>query len=195
MKRVIRLVNHIVILGIVIYLVKFREAEEFLQGSSEDEMFERPLSKTFELDGENDFDFLLGYDGRESLAKLHPSPIHIFRLWQSFLDNVNPLVHVFHAPTVQQQVLDASTNIGSIPSNLEALMFSIYYFAALSLTNEQCLVLFGEEKLVLAARYQGAARNALGNAAFMKTSDLLVLQALVLFLVGSSCVEPFDVLF
>ena len=74
---------------------KFRDAEEMLQGSSEDEMFQTPMTKTYDQLGADCFDFLLGTRSGESLTELHPSPVRIFRLWQTFLDNVNPYV-LFH---------------------------------------------------------------------------------------------------
>ncbi|KAK6845968.1 C6 transcription factor [Apiospora arundinis] len=33
------------------------------------------------------------------LSTLHPEPIQIFRLWQIYLDNVDPLLKVTHTPT------------------------------------------------------------------------------------------------
>jgi hypothetical protein len=55
------------------------------------------------------------------LSVLHPSPLHIFRLWQAFLDNVNPLRKIVHAPTFQCRILGVTGNITSIPQNVEAL--------------------------------------------------------------------------
>lgn len=128
---------------------------------------------------------LLGGTASEiSLLSFHPQPVHIFRLWQTFLDNVNPLLRILHAPTVQHQILEATADLGGVPRNLEALMFCIYHFAVVSLDGDECQNLFGVEKSSLLKRYQTAARQALLNVSFLKTSDLTVLQALTLYLVG-----------
>lgn len=113
----------------------------------------------------------------------HPEPVQIFRLWQTFLDNVNPLTKLFHAPTVQQMVLDASTNIENIPRSTEALIFAIYLASVVSLSDQECESIMGEPKLVLAERYSISTQQALTNAEVLRSSNLVVLQALTLFLV------------
>lgn len=63
-------------------------------------------------------------------------------------------------------------------------MFSIYSMAVVSLDDAQCLSIFGHEKQVLLAKYQSAVQQALVNAGFLRSSDLVVLQALPLYLVS-----------
>ncbi|KAJ9226750.1 transcriptional regulator family: Fungal Specific TF [Paecilomyces variotii] len=116
------------------------------------------------------------------LASAHPRPSNIFRLWQIFLNQIHPLTKVIHAPTVQQQILEASDDIQNIPKELEALMFVIYYFAAHGLKQSECENLFGEDKSVLVSRYCTAAQKALIAADFISSSSLTTLQAFVLFL-------------
>jgi hypothetical protein len=41
----------------------------------------------------------------ESLSSFHPSTGQIFRLWETFLTNVDPLVKIIHVTTVQRQLL------------------------------------------------------------------------------------------
>ncbi len=119
-----------------------------------------------------------------SLSAFHPNPGQIFRLWQTFLDNVNPLIKVIHVPTVQQQLLEASENLEDVSKSMEALMFAIYSLAAISMSNIECESIFGETKNALITRYRNATRYALIAADFITTSDLVVLQAFVLFLVS-----------
>ncbi|KZM22842.1 sequence-specific DNA binding RNA polymerase II transcription factor [Ascochyta rabiei] len=49
------------------------------------------------------------------LRHLHPQPTEAFKLWQVYLDNINPLVKLFHAPTVQQTIAEANGNLDGIP--------------------------------------------------------------------------------
>ena len=119
------------------------------------------------------------------LASLHPQPVQIFRLWQAFLDNVYPLTKIFHGPTVQQLLLEASANVESMSKSMEALLFGIYGCAVLSLKNEQCETIMGETKSSLLNTYRVAAHEALLRAGYLKSSDITILQAYVLFLVSS----------
>ena len=105
-------------------------------------------------------------------------------MWQTFVDSINPLTKILHAPTVQQQVLDASSNLEKISKGTEALLFSIYACAVVAMNDEECKTNFGEERSILLSRYQAGARKALIKAGFLRSSNLIILQAYVLYLVG-----------
>lgn len=115
---------------------------------------------------------------------LHPSVVHIFRLWQIFLDNCNPLVKTFHAPTVQQMIIDASGDLTSLTKPNEALLFSIYFLAIVSLTNEECEQHFGQPRQKLLAKYTRGVQQALVNAKFLRSLNLTTLQAFTLYMIG-----------
>ena len=121
---------------------------------------------------------------KNSLHALHPQPVSIFRLWQVFLDNINPLTKFIHAPTFQQLILEASGNLENIPKGLNALIFGIYLSSVMSLKNKDCEDMFGESKATLFTRYKYASEQALISAGFLKSTDLVVLQAYVLYLVS-----------
>jgi hypothetical protein len=110
--------------------------------------------------------------------------MHILRLWQVFVENVNPLTKLIHTPTVQKDLFDASSNLDSISKSMEALMFAIYSTAVASMSDEECLNIIGQTKAVLQAKNQFATKQALLKAEFIKSSDLVVLQAYALFLVS-----------
>jgi hypothetical protein len=165
------------------YESQFRDAEELLQGESEDEICDAPMTRTFDDIGTDGVDILFASQPLQNLVDLHPSPVHIFRLWQTFLDNANPLIKIFHAPSVQHQILDASANLKNIPKGLEALMFSIYAFAVSSLNDDQSIGMFGKDRIALLTRFQAGARHALLAAGFLRSSEIVVLQAFVLYLV------------
>jgi hypothetical protein len=126
----------------------------------------------------------LGTPSRQSLTHLHPSPIHVFQLWQFFLEGFNPLTKSVHAPTVQQRILDATSDLSSVSRELEALMFAIYCAALMTLTDDEVVKTFGETKTKLLTRYRLCAQQALINAGVLKTSELVVLQAFIIFLVS-----------
>ncbi|KAF2125339.1 hypothetical protein P153DRAFT_370014 [Dothidotthia symphoricarpi CBS 119687] len=118
------------------------------------------------------------------LVTLHPSPAQIFRLWQVYLDNVNPLLKVTHIPTLQPRVVSATGNLTIIDANLEALMFSIYCLAVLSLDAGDCQAMFGSSQEHLLTTYSFGCQQALSNANFLRTDDLDCLTALYLYLVS-----------
>ncbi|KAJ4359157.1 hypothetical protein N0V95_002409 [Ascochyta clinopodiicola] len=118
------------------------------------------------------------------LRLLHPQPVEAFKLWQVYLDNINPLVKLFHAPTVQQTISEANGNLDGIPRNVEALLFAIYCVSVESLSDRECMAITRESKDVTRQRFRSGAQHALINASFLKTSDLMVLQALTLFIIS-----------
>lgn len=118
-----------------------------------------------------------------NLEELHPQPAHVFRLWQIFLERVNPLTKVIHVPSVQPMLVEAASSRANIPRNIEALLFSIYLLAAVALTEEECIERFGYTKDEAYGRFSKGCRSALMRIGILKNYDLVVLQAMVLFLV------------
>ena len=129
------------------------------------------------------FPFIVG--GRaQSVTAAHPSTIHIVQLWQIYIDNINPLLKITHIPTIQGQVIGATSQLGKAPKNIEALMFAIYVMAITSLEETDVQRMFGEPKRELLGRYFTALQQALLNAGFMRSDDFICLQAYVLYLVS-----------
>ena len=117
------------------------------------------------------------------LATLHPDAVQIFRLWQLYLDNVNPLLKVTHTPTLQGRIIEAAGSVKTIEPTLEALMFSIYCTSIVSLREEECQNMFGSSKDDLLTRYHFGCQQALLKSGFLRTSDRDCLTALYLYLV------------
>lgn len=133
----------------------------------------------------NDDHLLFGSGkGSVDISSLHPEPIQLFKLWQIYLDNVNPLLKVTHTPTLQSRIIEAASNISSIEPSLEALMFGIYCMAVLSTDENDCQSMLGSSKEDLAIRYQFGCQQALLNCGFLKTADRECLTALIFYLVS-----------
>lgn len=118
-----------------------------------------------------------------NLEELHPQPAHVFRLWQIFLERVDPLTKVIHVPSVQPLLVEAATSRGNVPKNIEALLFSIYLMASVALNEDECIDRFGYSKDEAYSRFSKGCRSALMRIGILKNYDLVVLQALVLYLV------------
>lgn len=120
------------------------------------------------------------------LPSSHPEQVRIFKLWQIYLDNVDPLLKVTHTPTLQPRLIDAVGNLENISVTLEALMFSIYCIAVLSLSDDECHSMFGLSRDYLLTGYQVACKQALLKCTPWRTNDRDCLVALYLYLVSLS---------
>ncbi|KAJ5693041.1 hypothetical protein N7462_002464 [Penicillium macrosclerotiorum] len=153
-------------------------------GDLNDGVREVMAGKTWDNLFENDDHVLFGSRAAAvDLSTFHPEPVHIFRLWQIYLDNVNPLLKVTHTPTLQGRIIEAASNTTQISPNLEALMFGIYCMAILSMTDGTEAV-FGLPKVELLRKYQFGCQQALLNCRFLRSSDPDCLTALYLYLIS-----------
>lgn len=134
-------------------------------------------------DGNSEFIFGTGETPSASPDELTPSPSHIVRLWQVFLDRCNPLIKIIHVPTVQPYALEATGSSPNLPKNVEALLFSIYTLAVVSMTKDECEDILGIPRDKALAKFSQGVRACLMRLGFLKTHDLFTLQALVIYLV------------
>ncbi|TLD15492.1 uncharacterized protein PgNI_01489 [Pyricularia grisea] len=116
-------------------------------------------------------------------VELQPSPGHIFRLWQVFLDRVNPVIKLVHVPSLQPYLVEATAG-APLPKNIEALLFSIYTLAAVSLSDAECTSILGYGRDAALHRFSSGVRSSLMRIGFLKTHDLTTLQALVHYLIS-----------
>jgi hypothetical protein len=133
---------------------------------------------------ENDFGFVLGSQLNSKTVTRHPPPAMILQLWETFVENVDPLTKLVHVPTLGPAIQKVASNTDTIPRNFEALMFAIYAAAVLSLKDDDCKHKLHEPREALLSRYINATKAALSRARFLETTTLVVLQALVLHLVS-----------
>ncbi|RDW67549.1 hypothetical protein BP6252_08945 [Coleophoma cylindrospora] len=157
-----------------------RVVEEF---RDPDDPLDDSVTDSSDADASDDeFSFVLGGRPRSNPKSRHPPPHDILQLWQIFIENIDPLTKIVHVPTVQPAIEKAASNIRAIPRSFEALMFAIYGTAVMSLNDDECLQKLGETRKTLLLRYTTATKAALSRARFMGTTNLVVLQALVLHL-------------
>jgi hypothetical protein len=137
-----------------------------------------------DLTPENYSDWLLPseHPGTD-LDRLQPEPTQVFRLWQLYLDRVNPLTKVIHVPTVQPYIIEAVSNMARLPLNYQALLFSIFNMAAISLSEVECSSILGITRDEALRRFTTGLKHSLTRANFLKNHDMPTLQALVLYLV------------
>lgn len=149
-------------------------------------MRDNPVKNTWDLIYHENDQLLFGARPEPAdLSSLHPNAVQIFRLCHLYIENVNPLLQVVHAPSLQSRIIEAAGDVPNIEPNFEALMFGIYSMAVVSLTNEDCINLFGTTRGILLQQYHRGSQEALLNARFLRTEDRSCLTALFLHLVGS----------
>jgi hypothetical protein len=164
---------------------EFRDTKELLEESSDEESTEENNRLVHDQIPSRESSLLFGSPRLSlSLHSLHADPLQTHKLWQLYLDNINPLVKVFHAPTVQQHITDVVGNMDTIPRNLEALLFSINCITVESMDDGQCLAIMGQSKTRTLQRFRTGAQQALLNANLLRSSDLMVLQAFSLFIMS-----------
>lgn len=130
---------------------------------------------------------LWGTHADVDLLEVHPSPSHALLLWQTFLYYVNPLTKAIHVPTVQILIDEASKNVESLSRPTVALVFAIYSAAIMSMKDDDCRHTLGECKNTLLVRYVTTTQHMLAASGFMKSVNVVILQAFVVHLVRLSC--------
>jgi hypothetical protein len=121
----------------------------------------------------------------QNLLVFHPSPAHAKALWQTHIENVEPTFKILHIPTVSAMFETTSAHPYYATKADECILFAIYHFAVVSLTDHDCQHMFGQQREVLRKRYHDALRQALVNASFLRTTQLPVLQSLTLYLMST----------
>lgn len=143
-------------------------------------------SKSWDQLYKNSTDFLLfgSLITDLDLTVLHPPDhVQIFKLWQVYLENVNPLLKVTHTPTLQVKLINATGDLRNVDSKLQALMFGIYCVSVMSLTDIECLEMFAFDRDGLLQRYRFGCQQALLKCGFLQSDDRDCLTALFLYLV------------
>ncbi|CAG8039701.1 unnamed protein product [Penicillium salamii] len=162
----------------------YRTTNEMLHGGSNDS--DQPtVHRAFDamIDETGSFPFAAG-PSRASTRSSQPSSMQSIQLWQIYINNVNPLLKISHIPTLQSHVIEASADLSEAPKPLRALMFGIYLTAVNSMTDDEVQAKFAETKANVMAMTRENTEHALLTASFMKSDDIMVLQAFFLYLIG-----------
>ncbi|KAH0497906.1 hypothetical protein TgHK011_005188 [Trichoderma gracile] len=150
-----------------------------------DDPEETSLLGSDELTPDNNADLVLSADVfNTNVDDLQPDPIHIFRLWQLYLDRVNPIFKVIHVPTLQPVIMEAATNMSALPLHQQALLFSIFAMASLSMTSAESIQTLGMSREAAIQKFNTGTKACLIKYSFLKNYNMTTLQALVLYLLS-----------
>lgn len=132
---------------------------------------------------------LLGHS--QTLVEFHPSHENAMKLWRTHVENVEPLCKILHVPSTTKMVDEVSRQPSTATRAQECQLFAIYHFAVYTMPDEDCLQLLSQPRSDLLVKYEHAMRQALVNASWLKTTDMAVLQTLILFLMsGRGYIDP-----
>ncbi|KAK7756072.1 hypothetical protein SLS62_002015 [Diatrype stigma] len=117
------------------------------------------------------------------LAALHPPKQAAMQLWRVFVQNVGPAVHVFHTPTTEINVYSVIHDATKAHPDTLALVFSIYFTAAITLEPEEAEKLLGRDKESGLMMLKTGVEQAFAEADFLSHTSTTLLQALAIYLV------------
>ncbi|KAF5971122.1 bikaverin cluster-transcription factor [Fusarium coicis] len=128
---------------------------------------------------------ILGFSSLCHSLRPYRPPVHLsVTLLNIFIENVLPLVHIFHMPTTEQWFWDSIVSLDTLDRESEALLFAIYYSSVISMDEDQCLGVLGESRSTSLNKFRFAVEQAMARANLLNTQSLILLQAAVLFLSG-----------
>ncbi|KAF3484020.1 fungal specific transcription factor domain-containing protein [Arthroderma uncinatum] len=140
--------------------------------------------------GVNHDGFLFGFSSlAQSLRDFHPPLDKVDILWETYCQNIAPIVPIFHNPSLKPILYHGANNLDSLDKNTEVMMLSIYYTSIASMSASECLSRLGETRDVALGRYRFAVEQSLGRAKVLHSRNFSLLQGLVLFLM---CVRQQD---
>lgn len=122
----------------------------------------------------------------------HPPPSTRQKLWTAYKENVDPLIKALHVPTIERQIEDylSDPGLSGLPRTVSAFLFTMYFAAASSLDPHVCSELLQANRDQLISQFRCGAETALMCAGLLTTSDLLVLQSFVIYIVSLRQFDP-----
>lgn len=130
---------------------------------------------------------LLGNDGMAAsypTAHLWPTSAHVFRLWQIYIERVNPLSKVIHVPSLQPYLVEACVGMENVPQNIQGLLFAIFLMAVIAMREEETQEYLGMPRDQAFTRFSSGTRRTLRNQDFFCKNDLVIIQTLAVYTVG-----------
>ncbi|KAK5743274.1 hypothetical protein LTR17_002751 [Elasticomyces elasticus] len=115
---------------------------------------------------------------------MRPPPYLAASLCDIYFANVDSFFKLLHAPSVRAHLVDGLPYLDYAAQHhaVASLEFVLYFAAVSTITDDQCLGLFGQPKSRVAQHYQDMAESALGEADYLVSNDLATLQSLVIYL-------------
>ncbi|OHF00680.1 C6 zinc finger protein [Colletotrichum orchidophilum] len=111
-------------------------------------------------------------------------PVEVLRLWQIFLERVNPMIKVVHVPSLEPLVFEAATDRFNLSPDLEALLCSINVVAIMALSEAESTQMLNVEKPKALRNSMFTLKKAMSKVDILRKYNMTTLQCLVLYLVS-----------
>ncbi|KAK2050076.1 hypothetical protein LZ31DRAFT_487773 [Colletotrichum somersetense] len=111
-------------------------------------------------------------------------PIEVLRLWQVFLERVNPMLKVIHVPSLEPLVFGAATGRLYLNTDFKALICCINVVSIMALSESEAIQMLGVAKSNALRTSISAMKTALAETDFLRKYNITILQCLVLYLVS-----------
>jgi len=112
----------------------------------------------------------------------YPLPSQVPFLWRTYVDNVDPFIKILHVPTVEEIITQAKGKLDHQSPSFQALLFAVCLAAIASLDANEVSDSFRVSKSELVSCLRLKTERALGHAQFATTKDVVVVQALTIYL-------------
>lgn len=122
-----------------------------------------------------------------------PTQRQALQLWQTYLNNVEPLIKLLHIPTVELDIYRAINTGKDVPDELNALLFSTYFAAVTSLSSTESESLLGFPRAIALENYKRGLELSLQKANVFDSPTMRSVQALTIYIVGFDRVQCFKV--
>lgn len=133
-------------------------------------------------------DMLLGLSLQENtLLSLLPTKAAADKLLQQYWEACHPVARIVHRPTLEAryQLLWENIAQGIEPTpSVQAIIFATLFTAAVSMSSQDVLNIFGVDQRSLIESFQLGTESALSKAHFLRTTKTETLQAFVMYLVS-----------
>ncbi|KAE8375352.1 C6 transcription factor [Aspergillus bertholletiae] len=165
----------------VIFGDKIRELQDIVESpSSEDDVSTEDILGPFGLPhgglvGDSDWT-------KASSKVFYPHPAQLDMLWRIYKNRVHPLIAVLHEPSVERIIRDTVDGVVILEPCNRSLILSVCFAAVVSMIPDECVSTLGQTHEMAMEGLSVAVNRALKQANFIKSQDLPVLQAAVLFL-------------
>lgn len=132
-------------------------------------------------------DMLLGLSLQENtLLSLLPTKAAADKLLQQYWEACHPVARIVHRPTLEAryQLLWENIAQGIEPTpSVQAIIFATLFTAAVSMSSQDVLNIFGVDQRSLIESFQLGTESALSKAHFLRTTKTETLQAFVMYLI------------
>ena len=156
--------------------------------TDEEEDYPSPSSGSVSSASVKSQGFLFNFSSAaHSLYSFHPPATEVPMYWKIFKENVDPVLRIFHRPTTEKTIMEATRNLDHMSKTTEAVMFSIYYSVVISMSPEDCGAVLGFTKDAGLKKYRFAYEQSLARADLLSTQEMEILQSLTLFLCCARC--------